>query len=155
MRAASFGTRKGLPLDKDPTGFPVRRVYQFHHARDHKEKVGALGDRTPRTRTAKAPPVTKTRPQPAQQNSEAVRVDVRLKHLPWPLLCLRWGCKSKRGSQMPDREAPRPGPEPERLKIDGNWKDAIGRALKKERPEGGWPKSPTKKRAKKKSARGE
>jgi hypothetical protein len=34
------------------------------------------------------------------------------------------------------------GPEPERVKIAGNWKDAVARALKKRVPEGGWPKQP-------------
>ncbi|HEV2329842.1 MAG TPA: hypothetical protein VGY56_13750 [Verrucomicrobiae bacterium] len=32
------------------------------------------------------------------------------------------------------------GPEPERLKIEGDWVDAIDTALKKKRPPGGWPK---------------
>jgi hypothetical protein len=32
------------------------------------------------------------------------------------------------------------GPEAERVKIDGNWKDAMAKALKKKRPEGGFPK---------------
>jgi hypothetical protein len=32
------------------------------------------------------------------------------------------------------------GPEPERLKIDGDWEDAIATALQKPKPLGGWPK---------------
>lgn len=32
------------------------------------------------------------------------------------------------------------GPEPERLKIEGNWKAAVGLALRKPKPPGGWPK---------------
>jgi hypothetical protein len=32
------------------------------------------------------------------------------------------------------------GPEPERVKIEGNWKVAVAKALKKERPKDGWPK---------------
>lgn len=32
-----------------------------------------------------------------------------------------------------------PGPEPERVKIDDDWKSAIGRALRKKRPKEGWP----------------
>lgn len=32
------------------------------------------------------------------------------------------------------------GPEADRVKIDGNWKDAMSKALKKPRPEQGWPK---------------
>lgn len=35
----------------------------------------------------------------------------------------------------------RPGPEPERLKIDrDNWEDAVKDALRKKKSEGGWPK---------------
>jgi hypothetical protein len=32
------------------------------------------------------------------------------------------------------------GPEPERLKIDGNWKAAVRVAMQKRKPPGGWPK---------------
>ena len=34
------------------------------------------------------------------------------------------------------------GPEPERLKISGvaNWEDAVGIAMQKPKPPGGWPK---------------
>ena len=38
------------------------------------------------------------------------------------------------------------GPKPDRLKIDGNWEDAIGKALKKKRPENGWPEPEKKKK---------
>ncbi len=34
----------------------------------------------------------------------------------------------------------RKGPEPEVLKIEGNWKDAMRKLISKKRPEGGWPK---------------
>lgn len=34
----------------------------------------------------------------------------------------------------------RPGPEPEVLKIEGNWKDAMQKLISKKRPVGGWPK---------------
>jgi hypothetical protein len=34
-----------------------------------------------------------------------------------------------------------PGPKPEALKIEGNWKDAIKESLKKKRPREGWPES--------------
>ena len=37
------------------------------------------------------------------------------------------------------------GPKPERVKIDGDWKDAVGDALKKPRPADGWPNSDKKK----------
>ena len=32
------------------------------------------------------------------------------------------------------------GPKPETVKIEGDWEDAIDKALEKKRPEGGWPK---------------
>jgi hypothetical protein len=40
----------------------------------------------------------------------------------------------------PDRSGP--GPEPERLKIEGydDWEDAVRDGLKKKPPAGGWPK---------------
>jgi len=34
----------------------------------------------------------------------------------------------------------KPGPEPERVKTDLDWEDAVKRALEKKRPEDGWPK---------------
>lgn len=33
------------------------------------------------------------------------------------------------------------GPEPERVKLADDWTKAVGKALKKERPKEGWPKS--------------
>ena len=41
---------------------------------------------------------------------------------------------------LPPPKATRRGPEPERLKIHGDWKAAVGRALRTPRPPGGWPK---------------
>lgn len=32
----------------------------------------------------------------------------------------------------------KPGPKPERVKIDEDWEDAIDKALKKKRPKEGW-----------------
>ena len=43
------------------------------------------------------------------------------------------------------KKKPRPGPVPETLKIDGNWRDAVGVAMKK-KPAAGWPKLPTPKK---------
>ncbi len=34
----------------------------------------------------------------------------------------------------------KPGPKPDRLKIKDDWESAVSKALKKKRPEGGWPK---------------
>jgi len=36
----------------------------------------------------------------------------------------------------------RAGPEPERVQIEGDWKKAVGKALKKKRPKDGWPEKP-------------
>ncbi|MCA9309842.1 MAG: hypothetical protein KDA21_01470 [Phycisphaerales bacterium] len=33
-----------------------------------------------------------------------------------------------------------PGPKPDRLRIDGDWEDAIADAMKKPKPPGGWPR---------------
>lgn len=33
-----------------------------------------------------------------------------------------------------------PGPKPDVLKLDGNWKDAIKKSLEKKKPQEGWPK---------------
>lgn len=41
---------------------------------------------------------------------------------------------------MDEEKKTPPGPEPERVRIDGDWEDAVKRALKKPRPKGGWPK---------------
>lgn len=43
----------------------------------------------------------------------------------------------------------KPGPEAERLVIEGNWKDAIKKAFKKEKPASGWPKPEPKKKSEK------
>jgi hypothetical protein len=34
-----------------------------------------------------------------------------------------------------------PGPEPETLKIEGNWKDAMRKLISKKKPASGWPKA--------------
>lgn len=39
--------------------------------------------------------------------------------------------------EKPERRTP--GPQPDRLKLNGDWKDAAKKALKKERPPEGWP----------------
>ena len=41
---------------------------------------------------------------------------------------------------MPDDEKKiTPGPEADRLKIDGDWKSAVKKALNKPKPAEGWP----------------
>jgi hypothetical protein len=43
-----------------------------------------------------------------------------------------------RGNQKPLRTTK--GPEPERLKIEGNWIQAVDKSLAVKRPPTGWPK---------------
>jgi hypothetical protein len=45
------------------------------------------------------------------------------------------------------------GPQPERVKIEGDWEDAIKRSLAKKRPPEGWPSPPGKKKRAKKDAK--
>jgi hypothetical protein len=33
-----------------------------------------------------------------------------------------------------------PGPKPDKLKLKGNWRDAVKRSLQKKKPPQGWPK---------------
>jgi hypothetical protein len=47
--------------------------------------------------------------------------------------------KSKPKAKKPRQ---RPGPIPEVLKIEGDWKDAMRKLISKKRPVGGWPKEP-------------
>ena len=51
---------------------------------------------------------------------------------------------------MPDSK---PGPEPDRVKIEGDWEEAMKRALGKKRPPEGWPSPPGKKKRAKKDAK--
>ena len=34
----------------------------------------------------------------------------------------------------------KPGPDPDHLKIDGDWEDVLKEVLEKKRPKEGWPK---------------
>ena len=43
-----------------------------------------------------------------------------------------------RKSKNPATRRP-PGPDPETLEIEGDWKKAVKKALGKKRPVGGWP----------------
>ncbi len=47
------------------------------------------------------------------------------------------------------KENQKPGPDPERLKLPGDWKDQLADAVRKKRPKAGWPKPERKKRPKK------
>jgi hypothetical protein len=58
--------------------------------------------------------------------------------------------ESRRRQTTRNDSHPRPGPEPETIKIAGDWEGAVGQALKKKRPPEGWPKpEKPKKRGKK------
>ena len=51
----------------------------------------------------------------------------------------------KKGMQQkPQRHArpveSAPGPKPQYLKIEGDWRAAVKRAIRKKKPLGGWPK---------------
>jgi len=42
--------------------------------------------------------------------------------------------------KQPNKKLNTPGPKPEVLKLDGNWRDAVKRSLAKKKPANGWPK---------------
>lgn len=50
---------------------------------------------------------------------------------------------------MPDEteREKKPGPDPERLKIAGDWKKAVKKAMPKEKPPEGWPRGVEESRA--------
>lgn len=43
-------------------------------------------------------------------------------------------------SDKPNKKKGAPGPKPEVLKINGDWRDAVKKSLAKKKPKGGWPK---------------
>lgn len=45
-------------------------------------------------------------------------------------------------SKNPKAKAPanKPGPKPDTLKIEGNWRDAVKTSFQKKKPASGWPK---------------
>ena len=47
---------------------------------------------------------------------------------------------------MAKKSKSKTGPKPDRVKIKGNWKDAVAESLKKRPPEGGWPDTDKKKK---------
>lgn len=47
---------------------------------------------------------------------------------------------------MPKQKQKKRGPKPESLRVEGDWRDAMGKALKKRRPKAGWPREPEKKK---------
>jgi hypothetical protein len=57
-------------------------------------------------------------------------------------LCETVGMEKKgiKGKPNPPKKPLPPGPEAERLKLEGNWKDNVRTALGKKRPKDGWPK---------------
>jgi hypothetical protein len=47
----------------------------------------------------------------------------------------------KKRKEQDQPKSATPGPKPEVLKLEGNWKDAIKKSLEKKKPAEGWPKS--------------
>jgi hypothetical protein len=45
----------------------------------------------------------------------------------------------KAAMKKPTPRTNKRGPEPERLKIEGDWKEAIKKSFQKKRPANGWP----------------
>jgi hypothetical protein len=41
-----------------------------------------------------------------------------------------------------DADKKKPGPDPDHLKLEGDWEDAVKKALEKKRPKDGWPDPP-------------
>jgi hypothetical protein len=58
---------------------------------------------------------------------------------------------TKKASKPAKPKRRNPGPAPDVLKIEGNWKDAVTHALQVKKPPGGWPK-PEPRRGRKKTA---
>ena len=46
----------------------------------------------------------------------------------------------KKQATLHKKKPTKPGPQPELLKIDRNWQDAIKKSLEKKKPKDGWPK---------------
>lgn len=53
-------------------------------------------------------------------------------------------CKSEHKTESDDKplakERKSPGPKPETLKLDGDWRQAVKKSLTKKKPPEGWPK---------------
>jgi hypothetical protein len=47
---------------------------------------------------------------------------------------------------MKKEEKNKTGPKPDTLVIEGDWQNAMGKAIKKKRPKGGWPPKPDEKK---------
>lgn len=43
-------------------------------------------------------------------------------------------------TKRPKGKSETPGPKPDVLKINGNWRDAVKKSLEKKKPTNGWPK---------------
>jgi hypothetical protein len=46
----------------------------------------------------------------------------------------------KKAKSPPKKEQATPGPKPDLLKIEGDWKEAMKKSLEKKKPPEGWPK---------------
>ena len=59
-----------------------------------------------------------------------------------PLRLHRTCYLSGMAKKMPEKQ--KPGPKAETVAVDGDWKDALRKAISVERPEEGWPDPPKK-----------
>jgi hypothetical protein len=50
--------------------------------------------------------------------------------------------------KKPQKARKLPGPAPDVLKIEGNWKDAVTKAMQVKKPSDGWPKPEPRRRPK-------
>lgn len=48
-------------------------------------------------------------------------------------------CESMYNGVMAKDRRDKPGPKPDHLKLEGDWEEAMKKALKKEKPKEGWP----------------
>ena len=46
----------------------------------------------------------------------------------------------KKHKHGPTKVKETPGPKPDALKLDGDWRDAVKKSLEKKKPAMGWPK---------------
>ena len=60
---------------------------------------------------------------------------------------------TSKSQQPPIEKKPRPGPDPDRVKIDGEWEGVVSQALKKKRPKEGWANAQERSSGNKKSGR--
>jgi hypothetical protein len=48
--------------------------------------------------------------------------------------------KARPATKRPSKKRATPGPKPDVLKLEGDWKDAVKKSLRKKKPPEGWPR---------------